>query len=88
MSLWYLYMVRSKDGSLYTGITQDVPKRFAQHQAQGAQCAKYLKGRAPLELVYQEQVGDKSQALRREYAVKKLPKTAKEQMALMPKNFS
>jgi putative endonuclease len=82
VSLWSVYMVRGKDNSLYTGVAQDVAKRFAQHQAQGAQCAKYLKGRAPLVLVYEEVVGNKSQALKREYALKQLPKAAKELMTL------
>lgn len=71
-------MVRCKDRSLYIGITTDVNKRFAQHQAQGARCAKYLRGRGPLTLVFQEAIGDKSQALKREYALKQLPKHAKE----------
>lgn len=73
-------MVRCKDRSLYVGITTDVNKRFAQHQAQGARCAKYLRGRGPLTLVFQETIGDKSQALKREYALKQLPKQAKERL--------
>ncbi len=73
-------MVRCGDGSLYTGIAKDVAKRFAAHQAQGPKCAKYLKGREPLRLVYQERVGDKSAALKREYAIKQLPKHTKEQL--------
>ncbi len=73
-------MVRCGDGSLYTGVAKDVAKRFAEHQSQGPKCAKYLKGRGPLALVFQAQVGDKSAALKREYALKQLSKQAKEQL--------
>lgn len=72
--------MRCGDGSLYTGVAKDVAKRFAEHQSQGPKCAKYLKGRGPLYLVYQEVVGDKSTALKREYALKQLSKMAKEQL--------
>ncbi len=77
---WSVYIVRCRDASLYTGIAKDVIKRFAEHQAQGPKCAKYLKGRGPLQLVYQEKVGDKSAALKREYGLKQLSKAAKEQL--------
>lgn len=73
-------MVRCGDGSLYTGVAKDVAKRFAEHQSQGPRCAKYLKGRGPLALVFQAQVGDKSAALKREYALKQLSKQAKEKI--------
>lgn len=76
--VWWLYMVRCRNNSLYTGIALDVAKRFAQHAAQGALCAKYLRGKAPLALVYQEACGSKSCALQREAAVKKWPKQQKE----------
>ncbi|HEY6528246.1 MAG TPA: GIY-YIG nuclease family protein [Cellvibrionaceae bacterium] len=77
---WSVYIVRCGDNSLYAGVAKDVAKRFAEHQSQGARCAKYLKGRGPLVLVYQESVGDKSAALKREYALKQLSKIAKEQL--------
>ena len=74
--MWYLYILRCKDGSLYTGITTDVEKRLeAHHSGKGA---KYTRGRAPLELVYQESCGSHSNALKREAEIKKLPRTAKE----------
>ena len=62
--LWYVYILRCGDGTLYTGITDDVPRRLAVHRA--GKGAKYTRGRGPLELVYQEQAPDKSAALRRE----------------------
>lgn len=77
---WYLYMLRCADGTLYTGITTDVEKRFQAHsQGRGA---KYTRGRGPLKLVYQECCGSHSDALRREVAVKHLPRTQKEELVL------
>lgn len=73
---WFVYMLRCGDGTLYTGVTDDVPRRLAAHRA--GKGAKYTRGRGPLELVYQEQVPDKSAALRREYQIKRLPKQEKE----------
>lgn len=72
---WYVYILRCGDGSLYTGITDDVPRRFAAHQA--GKGAKYTRGRGPLTLVYTEEQPDKSAALKREIAIKKLKRTEK-----------
>ncbi|MCP4054868.1 MAG: GIY-YIG nuclease family protein, partial [Mesoflavibacter sp.] len=46
------YIIRCNDSTLYTGITLDVARRYKEHQGQGRRCAKYLKGKLPLELVY------------------------------------
>lgn len=73
---WYLYILRCGDGTLYTGITTDVPKRLEQHRT--GKGAKYTRGRSPLELVYQEECGNHSEALKRELAVKKLTREQKE----------
>ncbi|MGD9096660.1 MAG: GIY-YIG nuclease family protein [Desulfobacterales bacterium] len=78
MSHWYLYLVRCGDGSLYTGVTTDVDRRFKAHQE--AQGAKYLKGRGPLALVYREKIGDKRLAFRAEHAVKRWPRDRKERL--------
>jgi len=67
---WYVYMLRCGDGSLYTGITDDVQKRLAVHRA--GKGAKYTRGRGPLQLAYTEEQPDKSCALRRELAIKRL----------------
>jgi putative endonuclease len=75
---WSLYIIRCKDRSLYVGITTDVDRRFQEHLSQGKRCAKYLRGRKPLALVYQADVGTKAQALRLEYTLKQLPKAKKE----------
>ncbi len=73
---WFLYLVRTKRGHLYTGITLDVTRRFAEHQA--GKGAKALRGKGPLTLVYSELVGAHSDALRRELAVKRFTKARKE----------
>ena len=73
--MWYLYILRCKDDSLYTGITTDVEKRLEAHRS--GKGAKYTRGRAPLELVYREECGDHSEALRREAEIKRLSREEK-----------
>ena len=75
---WYVYILRCGDGTLYTGITDDIPRRLAAHRS--GKGAKYTRGRGPLELVYQEQVPDKSAALRREMEIKRLRRAEKERL--------
>ena len=76
--IWYIYMIRCADNSLYTGITTDVGRRFQTHQK--GKGAKYLKTRKPFKLVFQQAVGDRSQASKVEYKAKRLPKSKKEQV--------
>ncbi|MBR2935286.1 MAG: GIY-YIG nuclease family protein [Oscillospiraceae bacterium] len=78
---WFVYMLRCGDGTIYTGITDDVEKRLSAHRA--GKGAKYTRGRGPLELVYTEEQPDKPAALRREIAVKKL--TRQEKLNLLKK---
>ena len=73
---WYVYMVRCRDNSLYTGYTDDPERRLAVHNA--GKGAKYTKSRLPVQLVYREECPDKSAALKREYAIKRLTKAEKE----------
>ena len=80
MLSWVVYMLRCGDQTLYTGITDDVPKRLAAHRA--GKGAKYTRGRGPLEVVYQEELPDKSAALKREYAIKRLRREEKEQLLM------
>ena len=75
---WKLYILRCGDGSLYTGITTDVEKRLEPHRS--GKGAKYTRGRGPLELVYREECGDHSAALKRELEIKKLPREEKEKL--------
>ncbi|MEL7310825.1 MAG: GIY-YIG nuclease family protein [Pseudomonadota bacterium] len=76
MQLWWLYVVRSADGSLYTGISTDPTQRLQKHES--GKGARALRGRGPLELVAQCQVGDRGAASRAEYAFKQLTKADKE----------
>lgn len=71
----FVYMLRCKDGSLYTGWTNDLEHRLAMHNS--GRGAKYTRGRGPLELVYSEELPDKEAALRRECAIKKLRRDQK-----------
>jgi len=80
MADWQVYMIRCADGSLYTGIARDPVRRLEQHRSGGARAAKYLRGRAPLRLVFARVVGARADALRVERAIKSLPKTHKEQI--------
>ena len=70
-------MIRCADGSLYTGIAVDVSRRLQEHE-HGARGAKYLRGKGPLELVFEQFVGDRSDASRVEYRVKRSDKSLKE----------
>ena len=72
---WKLYILRCGDGTLYTGITTDVEKRFAAHSS--GKGAKYTRGRGPLELVHTEECESYSAALKREYAIKHLSRKDK-----------
>ena len=73
---WYVYMLRCRDGSLYTGFTDDPERRLAVHNS--GKGAKYTRSRLPVTLVYREVCADKSEALRWEYAIKRLKKAQKE----------
>lgn len=72
---WQVYMIRCSDESLYTGITTDVTRRFAEHSRGTG--ARYFRGRAPRLLVYLETGHDRSSASRRERQIKRLSPAAK-----------
>ena len=73
--IWKLYILRCRDGSLYTGITDDVQRRLQAHAS--GKGAKYTRGRGPLTLIHTEELPDKSAALKREHAIKKLSRQEK-----------
>lgn len=75
MQTWHLYLLRCGDGTLYCGIAVDVAARLKQHET--GKGAKYTRGRGPLELVYEESCGGRSEALVRERVVKALTRDAK-----------
>ena len=80
MSDWYLYLIRCRDDTLYTGISTDVDRRFAEHQSEGYTGSKYLKGRGPLSLVFKKKLGSRSLALKVEHRVKRMAKARKEKL--------
>ncbi|HHX34264.1 MAG TPA: GIY-YIG nuclease family protein [Gammaproteobacteria bacterium] len=75
---WYVYLVRTANQALYCGISLDAQKRFTQHCA--GKGARFFATSPAQALVYIEECADKSTALRRELAIKRLPKYAKEQL--------
>ena len=78
MSIWSVYLVRCNNKSLYTGISTDVARRFHEHQSNSAKSAKFLRGKAPLTLVFQTEIGNRSQATMMEAKIKKLSRIDKE----------
>ena len=76
MSHWSVYLIRSGEGLIYTGIATDVARRLGKHRS--GRGAKYLRGRGPLVLIYQRQLGSRSLALRVEHRLKRLTKAQKE----------
>ena len=72
---YFVYILRCGDGSLYTGFTDDVARRLAVHRS--GQGAKYTRSHLPVELAYQEELPDKSAALRREAAIKRMSRPEK-----------
>lgn len=77
---WFVYLVRSADNRLYTGITTDVERRLTEHQS--GKGAKALRGKGELTLAFAREVGDRSLALRVEYQIKQLTKRQKERLVL------
>ncbi|MCQ3829455.1 GIY-YIG nuclease family protein [Microbulbifer elongatus] len=78
MSDWFIYLIRTSKGTLYTGITRDVERRFQEHSSGGPRAAKALRGRGPLTLEFQQGVDSHSEALKLELQVKKWSKAHKE----------
>jgi predicted GIY-YIG superfamily endonuclease len=77
-SRWLVYLLRCRDGSLYTGITNDLPKRLKAHAA--GKASKYTRSRLPVRLAYSEPQRSKSAALKREAAIKKLRRAEKDSL--------
>ena len=74
----YAYIVKCSDGTYYTGYTNDLEKRLLAHNA--GKGAKYTRNRLPVEMVYFEEYEDKSEAMKREYAIKRLTRKQKEKL--------
>jgi putative endonuclease len=72
---WAVYLLRCRDGSLYTGITNDLPRRLASHES--GKASAYTRSRLPVALAYQELVRDRGTALKREAAIRRLSRGQK-----------
>lgn len=77
--IWYVYILRCADATLYTGVTNCVADRITAHNA--GRGARYTRGRRPVKLVYREAVEGRSQALRREAEIKRLTAAEKRRLA-------
>lgn len=75
--IYSLYILRCRDGSLYTGIATDVDRRIREHES-GSRGSRYLRGRGPLRLEFAASLGDRSTAQQVEYRVKRLERETKE----------
>ncbi|MEL0637748.1 GIY-YIG nuclease family protein [Marinomonas sp. TI.3.20] len=80
MSEWSIYIIKTRLDTLYTGITTDVERRFREHSGVNKRGARYLKGKGPLELMWHQTVGTRSDASVLEYRVKQLDKRQKLQL--------
>lgn len=74
--MWYVYILKCSDQTLYTGITTDLERRVLEHNT-SEKWAKYTRGRRPVELVYSEIADSKSEASKREIEIKKMSKNKK-----------
>lgn len=83
MTYGYVYILRCKDNSLYTGWCRDLEERIKKHNS--GKGAKYTRAKGPCKLVYYEEISNKSEALKREVAIKKLSKVKKEDLV---RNFN
>jgi putative endonuclease len=77
---WHVYLIRCGDGTLYTGVATDVPRRLEEHRSGVGKGAKYLRGRGPLQLVLERAVGQRGVALSVESRIKKLRRARKEEL--------
>ncbi len=75
---WLLYILKCNDGTFYTGVTNDLQRRFSMHSK--GKAARYTRTRRPVALIYQEKCSDRAQALVRECAVKSFSRKKKEEL--------
>jgi putative endonuclease len=84
--MWFVYIIRCQDGSLYTGSTNDIEKRFKDHSE--GRGARYTKSHKPVRIIYWEGFSTKSEALKREAELKKWTRTQKEALIKGSKSAS
>ena len=78
MPEWHVYLIRTRHGALYAGISTNVRRRLAEHEDAGKKAARYLRSKGPLQLAYSAKIGDRALALKTERCIKKLSKRQKE----------
>ena len=78
--MWFFYIARCNDNTLYTGITTDTTRRIREHNGEIASGAKYTLGKRPIVLVYSEKADSRATALKREWAIKQLSRSQKEDL--------
>ena len=78
--MYYVYMLRCSDNSLYTGSTSDIKKRLKEHFSKNSLAAKYTKSHSPIEVVALWECESKSDAMKVEYRIKTLTKSQKEEL--------
>jgi putative endonuclease len=78
--MWFVYMVRCADDTLYTGIARDVARRVEEHNSDNALGANYTRARRPVALVYTQAVESRSVAAKREYEIKQLTRSGKDEL--------
>jgi len=76
---WYVYIVRCNDSTLYTGITKDFKRRIVEHNSENSG-AKYTRPQRPVELMYSEKFESRSDALKREHQIKRMPLSRKNEL--------
>lgn len=78
LQTWLIYIIEASDGSLYTGITTDMARRWGEHSS--GKGARFFRGRSPRQLVYLEASADRGSATQREMAIKRLTRPHKERL--------
>jgi len=74
---WYVYIIQTEKGVLYTGITKDIERRFNEHMFEKKKGAKFFRGSIPEKIVYQENCDSRSTATKREIEIKKMKRSQK-----------
>jgi putative endonuclease len=85
-TLWYVYVLECEDGTLYTGVTTDLARRFEEHQS--GRGAKYTRSRGAKRIVYTEPCESRSQAFKREAEIKRLSRAQKIRLIKSPQHAS
>ncbi len=78
--MYYTYMLRCEDNSIYTGITSDISRRLSEHRSRGAKCAKYTLNHSAVRIEIAWESADRSSASKLEYHIKALNKKQKEEL--------